>query len=373
LKITLISNRSPIKKPVLSIIVLLLGSVFCFYAPAGAQTVKQKEGISMDNPFGVLEFFNWNDSWNSFKYPSSADVERAAALIREAGATWVRMDFIWADIEPSAGAFQFDKYDPIVEILLKRGIKILGVLNYNSASNVLAGRWNYAPDDFKAFAKYAAALAGHYKGKVSYWEVWNEPDSPTYWQPQDHLKGYCELLKEAYPALKSANPDCKVLNGGISNGMLSIGYLYENGAQGYFDIMNIHYFTSPLYDNAIQSVIAYPKLVYKAMVKNGDAGKKIWVTEIGSPGMTDPKSSPNWWAGENPDEARQAEWVREVYSGLLGNENVEKVFWAFFRDCKNHFYNGTDYFGLLRWDFSKKPSFKAFQQAAREWEKGRGK
>jgi beta-glucosidase/6-phospho-beta-glucosidase/beta-galactosidase len=52
---------------------------------------------------------------------------------------------------------------------------------------IAAGRWNSAPSDNKAFARYAAEVAGHFKGRVDYWEVWNEPDSITYWKEQDGL------------------------------------------------------------------------------------------------------------------------------------------------------------------------------------------
>lgn len=70
----------------------------------------------------------------------------------------------------------------------------------------------------------------------------------------------------------------------------------------------------------------------------------------------------NWWMGKNPNERQQAEWLKKIFTALIKNENVEKVFWAFFRDCNKHWDNGIDYFGLVRWDFSRKPSFKAYRE-----------
>ena len=58
--------------------------------------------------------------------------------------------------------------------------------------------------------------------------------------------------------------------------------------------------------------------------------------------------------GKNPDESAQAAWLKDVTGALLKDEHVDKIFWAFFRDCKGHWGNGVDYFGLLRWDYSKK-------------------
>ncbi|MFH0827947.1 MAG: hypothetical protein V1919_02135, partial [Candidatus Omnitrophota bacterium] len=75
----------------------------------------------------------------------------------------------------------------------------------------------------------------------------------------------------------------------------------------------------------------------------------------------------NWWMGKNPSEKLQAIWAKTVYTNLLKEKSVEKIFWAFFRDTNEHWKNGTDYFGLIRNDFSKKPAFEAYKEAYRKW------
>lgn len=331
------------------------------------------DGVKMkdpkDNPFGVLEFLHWNHSWNNYKYPSEKELEKAAALMEEAGVGWVRMDFLWEDIEPSAGEFDFNKYDLIVGILAKHNINILGLLHYSASWASSCGKWNCPPAYNELFVKYASSVVRRYKDKVKYWEIWNEPDSRIYWDPQDSLKSYCVLLKDVYLALKKADPDCKILNGGFAGGISSVNRLYENGAKDYFDILNMHIFESPMNDGAAKRISAYPKLAYKIMKRNGDENKKIWITEIGCPGVKRGSSVDPWWAGKNPTQNQQAQWVKNVYSQLLSVPAVEKVFWAFFRDCNQHWKNGTDYLGLVRWDFSRKPSFKAYKECADKWKK----
>jgi hypothetical protein len=317
----------------------------------------------------MLEFLHWNHDWNCYKYSSKKDLEKAVNLMKEAGAGWVRMDFLWQDIEPAAGDFNFEKYDMIVDLLNKNDIKILGILNYSADWASSCRQWNCPPEYNELFVKYAVKTAEHFKGRVKYWEVWNEPDSPTYWRDQDGLKSYCILLKEVYLALKKVDSDCKVLNGGLARGLSSINHLYENGAKDYFDIMNVHYFASPLHRGAINGVFSFAKLTHKVMKRNGDSGKKIWITEIGCPGVRRWEKVKEWWLGKNPTERQQAEWVKEVYRGLLKDKNVEKVFWSFLRDCKEHWNNGIDYFGLVRWDFSKKPAFKAYRECSSNWKK----
>ncbi len=316
----------------------------------------------MHNHFGVLEFLHWNHQWNNYKYPAKEDLEKAVALMKEVGVGWVRLDFLWEDIEPRQGEFRFTKYDYIVDLLSKNGIKILGLLNYAASWASPSGMWNDPALDNRFFVEYAQAVVSRYKDRIKYWEVWNEPDSHIYWAKQDGLKSYSLLLKEVYTALKKIDPECKVLNGGLANGLSSVNKLYDLGANNYFDILNVHYFDSPFHPDAIKRVIAYPELAYKIMSRNGDAGKKIWITEIGCPGVKRTLRVNNWWLGKNPTESKQAAWLREVFTELLKDKNVEKIFWAFFRDCDKHWDNGIDYFGLIRCDFSKKPAWYAYQK-----------
>lgn len=317
---------------------------------------------NQDNPFGVLEFLHWNHDWNSYKYASDKDLSKAVRLMKEAGIGWVRMDFLWEDIEPQPNKLNFDKYDKIVDLLTKNNIKILGLLNYCATWASSCGKWNSPPAHNKLFVKYACLVVKRYKDQIKYWEIWNEPDSHIYWQPQDGLKRYCLLLKDVYLALKKADPQCNILNGGFAKGAASVNNLYDNKAKDYFDILNLHIFESPLNPGAVKRISAYPKLVYKIMKRNQDENKKIWVTEIGCPGVRRGLKIAPWWMGRNPILRQQAKWVRDVYNELLRLVYVDKVFWAFFRDCKEHWKDGTDYFGLVRWDFSRKPAFSAFRQ-----------
>ena len=323
----------------------------------------------MESPFGVLEFLHWNHDWNNYKYSGKEDLAKAVKLMKEAGISWVRMDFLWGEIEPQQESLDFAKYDEIVDLLAKNNLHILGLLNYSAPWAAACGEWNCPPKDNALFVNYAARVIERYKNKVKYWEVWNEPDSSIYWSKQDGLKSYCALLKEVYVAAKKIDPECKILNGGLANGLASVNKLYDNGAKGYFDILNIHIFEDPRRNDSIKAVTAYPKLANKIMLRNGDCGKKIWITEIGCPGVKRGLKVDNWWQGKNPSELQQALWVKKVYSELSKDKNIEKIFWAFFRDCKEHWYNGTDYFGLVRWDFSKKPAFFLYKACFNKWKK----
>jgi len=359
-------NSFRIVNPLIVIgVFVLLGLVWG--VPALAKDSQKEE--KLQNPFGVLEFLHWNDDWNNYKYLTLGSVKKAITLMKKAGVGFIRQDFLWQDIEAHPGRFDFRKYDPLVELLIENNIQILGVLHYSTDWAGACKAWNCAPKDIQQFVNYACNVIERYKDKIKYWEIWNEPDSSIYWKPQDGLKSYCQLLKEVYIAAKKIDPGCQILNGGLSAGLSSVNRLYDNGAGPYFDILNIHIFENPLNPHSIKAVIAYPQLAHKVMSRNGDAHKKIWITEIGCPGVRKGLKVNNWWMGRNPNESEQAGWLRLIFSELLKDKNVERIFWAFFRDCKDHWGNGIDYFGLLRWDFFPKPTFKAYRDSVKHWKK----
>ncbi len=323
---------------------------------------------NVSSRIGVLDFLHWDHSWNSHHYRDEREIARSISLMQKAGIGWVRMDFLWQDIEPAQGEFEFDKYDRIVSMLDAAGIKVLGIFNYTPEWASPDGQWNSPPRDNAEFAAYCAAVIGRYKGIVNHWEIWNEPDSATYWQPQDRLQSYCRLLKEVYVAAKRVNPECVILNGGLARGIGSVNYLYENGAKDYFDVLNVHYFGTPLHEGGAGAARALPKLCRKIMDRNGDTHKKIWVTETGCPGVPSGESAANWWMGENPGEMQQAYWLRQVFEAFLRDPSVEKVFWAFFRDTQGHWGNGTDYLGIVRSDFTVKPGYEELTELIKRWQ-----
>ncbi|MDD3087290.1 MAG: beta-galactosidase [Candidatus Omnitrophica bacterium] len=331
-----------------------------------------KEFINLENkpngsPFGVLEFLNWNHDWNRHHYSNRVSLEKAVALMKDAGISWVRVDFMWEDIEPRKGKLNFKKYDAIVELLTNNGINILGLLSYSAS---WAGpAWNSPPYNDGSFVTYVANIISRYKDKVKHWEIWNEPDDTQYWVPQDGMVRYTQLLKKAYTKAKEIDPECKILNGGLSKSItLSLKRIYKNDGQGYFDILAIHPYVNPLYEIDVARLTGLYNGCKKIMRENGD-DKKIWFTELGAPGVKSPSKSNAWWFGVSPTEAQQAAWIKRVYTEILPElPDCEKIFWAFLRDTNGYWRNGIDYFGLVRKDFSKKPAFNAYKESVELWD-----
>jgi len=310
------------------------------------------------NPFGVLDFLAWNHDWNGHHYPLNK-VREAAHLMKEAGVGSVRMDFLWSDIEPELGRFDFSKYDALVDCFSVESLQVLGVLHYNPSWRPVL--WSTAPI-VEDYLRYGRAVVRHFKPFVHDWEIWNEPDHATYWQPQDNLLAYSHLLKSVYPALKEEDSTCRILMGGLTGDLsTNLEHLYKQAGGASFDIVNIHPFVSPLNQNPLGDLRRFIDDTRRIMRKHADGEKPVWITEIGCPGIPDSSSSRVWWLGKCPTEVEQAEWVKTIYTEIIEWKGIEKIFWAFFRDTSDHFKDGVDCFGLVRPDFSPKPAFKAYQ------------
>lgn len=319
-------------------------------------------------PFATLAFLNWDHQWNYYAFKGE-NLDKAVAGLKKLGISFVRFDFSWNDLELEQGKWNFEKYDRIVNLLSENNIRILGIFSYCAgwAAQPPDYLWCAAPAENHFFTTYVREVIKRYKHKVKYWEIWNEPDSRNYWRPQDMLVKYTSLLKDTYQVAKQEDPTCKILVGGLVDGY-KLEWIYNNGGKGYFDIVNFHILISPFRPSPLKAALGAVAQTKRVMDRFGEGDKRIWLTELGCPGVPQNLPVQNWWNGKNPTEEEQGEWVKTVFTEFVKEPQIDKVFWAFFRDTKAHFGNGVDYFGLIGWDFSEKPGYSALEEIIRNWQ-----
>ena len=187
-------------------------------------------------------------------------------------ASWVRVYINWAIIEPvqtSPATYQWDSADLALGAARDGCLNMLAVivgppsfayLNPPTYSDVVN------PSKFGDFAAFVQALVERYDGDgnadapgspiVRNWELFNEPDSlsaPNADQWGDHGAEYAAMLAAAYPAIKAADPQAKVVFGGIAydwwketqGGPFSRAFLddvLKAGGGTHFDVMNYHFY-----------------------------------------------------------------------------------------------------------------------------------
>ena len=140
------------------------------------------------------------------------------SLAAEAGLHWTREEFLWEGIEPAPGQHSeslLERHDARVTKLAAAGIQILGLLDYGAEWSTGGG----APstDEQRAdFARHAAFMAERYRGVITHWEVWNEPNLEKFWHGTPDPEGYGLLLRAAADALRAVDPEIQVVGGAIA-------------------------------------------------------------------------------------------------------------------------------------------------------------
>lgn len=268
---------------------------------------------SSNNTIGVADSDIWGATTEDGQI-DYAEIDKHLDELQTLGVDTVRVLIPWSGNQPVApgtlpadweAAF-WERSDYIVNAAATRGMAVLGVLNSTPAwgADPDQGGWGAgaAPDPAK-FAEYAATVAQRYLGKVSAYEIWNEPNAVPYWTPQPDPASYTEVLKAAYSAIKTADPNALVV-AGVLGAVVNFGNLtmdprdyveqmYANGAKGFFDALSFHpyQYTTKFSegtltpdkpwnaDSPLEQLIAMRQL----MIDNGDEALKIWATEYGLP------------------------------------------------------------------------------------------
>jgi hypothetical protein len=208
---------------------------------------------------------------------------------------------------------------------------------------------------------------------VHAYEIWNEPNLSSFWMPSPDPARYTQLLKLAYPAIKSSDPTATVVTGGLSPGgsygtvtstytnpVTFLEQMYKDGAHGSFDAVGWHPYSYP-YGLGYYGWSAWSQMsetspsARSLMTAYGDSAKQIWATEMGAPTGT---------SSQSVTEAAQAQLVTDMYAKLKGWAWAGPGFIYNFRDKGTDLTNREDNFGIVRWDWSLKPSFTAFKNAA---------
>lgn len=316
-------------------------------------------GVSFDNP----------------EYLDAATRNRELDSMAAMGARWVRFDIKWSDVQwHGPTSFDWGKYDPLIDAARARGLTVLGNLAYSPTwARPAATTDKFGPDSDerrRAYAAFAAAAVSHFAGRVSHWELWNEPNVSMFWAPRPNAAHYALLVREAYPRMKAANADAYVLGGATSpassdgvaiDEVAFLQAVYANGGGGRFDGWSHHPYTvDPSFahaDNAWWQVARTSPSIRSVMTANGDGAKQVWGTEFGPPTSGAPHAM---------SEAGQADQITEAYTTWNAYSWSGPLFVYMQRDKRAYGASGDsfNYHGMLRSDFSAKPAWSAYRALA---------
>jgi O-antigen ligase len=356
-------------------------------------------------PLGVNTFLNLEDP---------ANIDRILDMVKAGGFGFIRQLFPWKDIEFQRGSYLnkegqdgWARYDAIVEKAQARGIQIIARLDQppvwsrEKALQSIPPQLDVTgpPDDLNDWGIFVQAAVTRYKGKVKYFQIWNEPNLEYEWNARKvDPAGYVALLKVAYERAKAANPEAVIISAALAptnqdgpqfNSLNDLKYLdqfYAAGGARYMDVMaaqayGLGYspefrFTEPDFREKDLKRVNFSRLadMRQVMEKYGDQARPVWITEYGWLSMT-PAESVNYnffpW-GDPVDEATQARYLTEGLERArrewpwLGVANV----WFFKSDKflleRNDVWGQARHFALVNPDWSPRPAYTALQTYSAE-------
>jgi hypothetical protein len=289
----------------------------------------------------------------------------------EIGARWTRQLVLWKQVEPRKGAMlAIDQFVRPLNELTEAGIEVvprivavnpwavperINRLNAEAArKRAPMGDWTYLgmPTDLASYRRLLTTIVEAFDGDglrdapglkkgIKYWQIENEWD----WRWKDTPESFVAFLKVAYETVKAADPDAKVVLGGISKlapdafhaGLLGASfeqngkiitpasletlqsfreenalrtYVLEHGYP-YFDIISFHQYGRY---RAIEKEVEY----LRGIMRRHSYDRPLWMTEVGGPFVP---------YNEVYTEDRHAQEVVKYYVTALAS-GVEVLFWS---------------------------------------------
>ena len=301
--------------------------------------------------------------------------DKVAAL----GVKWIRLQSGWQKTEKEEGVYDFKWLDSQVDELLKRGLKpwiclCYGNVLYDELAKQYVGAVGCPPirteKAYDAWLKYVEATAKHFKGRVEYYEVWNESDGGWTWRPEANPKEYAEFCLKTGRVVKTVDEKAKVITGShYGDTMKFFNGEFANGSLEISDAVSYHSYN---YDETLsmQKVKAL-----KGLVKYYGKDVEVIQGESGSQS----KSGGNgalWWIRTN-QEMQTKQILRHTVADIIAGVKFTSIFscvdmaenldakegepittCGYFGVLGAEFDNKT---GQLIGDYYEKPSYYAFQ------------
>jgi hypothetical protein len=192
----------------------------------------------------------------------------------------------WAQVEPADDAWDFSILDRAVGNIRSHGAQPLIVLGQTpawAASEPTQAYYgpgaNTMPRSLAEWREYVAQVATRYRGTVSEYEIWNEPNVVGFWAgtPQQ----MAELARSAYEVIKGINPTATVTTPGFVVRRPAqqswFGRYLQTGAARYADVINVHlYPDSTSGPESLIPLMDYPRKMMAAL----NITLPLWNTEL---------------------------------------------------------------------------------------------
>lgn len=249
--------------------------------------------------------------------------------------TWRLWDdyVVWANLEPQKGKWDFATLDKYVSLAQQHGVQILMPLGMppswaserpKEAPAFLPGS-AAPPKSMNEWDEYVRKVATRYKGRIHYWELWNEPNIKGFYTGR--IPHMVELAKAAYTILKQVDPANELVSPAATREYTGPSWLdsyLKAGGGNYCDVIGFHFYVSP---KAPEAMVPLIERVKQVMAEDGSGNKPLWDTETGwyiQDTAGNVKSSSPMWSVLSAQEAEG--YVARAYI-LSWAAGVSRLYW----------------------------------------------
>lgn len=178
------------------------------------------------------------------------DPEQIYDKVAALGVKWIRLQSGWKKTETEEGVYDFTWLDRQVDSLLERGLTPWLCLCYgNPLYDELAKEYYGAVGcppirterAYAAWLNYTAKTVEHFKGRIEYYEIWNESEGGWTWRPEPNPREYAEFCIKTGEVIKATDPSAKVITGShYQNSMDFFNQEFANGVMKVADAISYH-------------------------------------------------------------------------------------------------------------------------------------
>lgn len=334
------------------------GCGFSLPAQAEPTQLKAPRPVVWKDFLGVNAHFLWF---------SPEQYREQMRMFSELGLEWTRVDLHWDRHEPEEDRYRLGELDQLIADMQQQKLKSVFYL-VGSAPHVTSAPAGsrtpdqYPPRDPRVFAERMAMLAKRYPS-VDAWQVWNEPNLPSFWRPHEDPEGYAKLLLVSTQALRQVVPDKPVVMGGMAyysqmpvKGGLMLESLGKLGVQQLRTVVAYHpYSQEPESDEPGARDFVLRSQQLNATLR-GVQVPGIWATEWGWSSYQGPKE-----LQEIIGEQGQADYVLRRLA-LMSALDYDKVFLFALSDLDSRATARDQHYGLLDLQGKPKPVYLALQR-----------
>ncbi|MDR3664967.1 MAG: cellulase family glycosylhydrolase [Mycobacterium sp.] len=295
---------------------------------------------------------------------SPADIDKTLTQLQSIGVQNVRVLVPWGSIEPFGPTPDWTLMDNVMNAAAAHNMGVLAVVAGTplwAGSAIPLGSAAPKPSDY---ASFISQVATRYGSTISAYEILNEVNSASFYQPMDPTS-YTAILKAVYPVIKQINPNATVVAGALAP-LMDVGGLtasaptfvqgmYAAGAQGFFDAISIHPYDFSANNDQPLSALSQVDQVHAIMVQNGDGTKLIWATEYGWQTALDANGQ-----ASTADQTSQANFIQDMITAWRALTYTGPLYIYTTRDGTP----GTDTgYGIYQADWTPKLAVAVIQQA----------